>query len=804
MTIPKDEHYYIETGLSKREWEMIDALRKSEHERRCRVRHHQDRLSKQIDFSASVDGIILGTVAADGYDTMEKLGKWGADISESLVDDIFWHAKIQAQQNDDLIFESLFEGSQTVGQAQEPLAWESARKDVIPAYVQRVDFKVLEDDKTFEIEQELESRFPDVAIQYVSQEELDGKPKSIEEPRAVQKATFEVDADELKRDPSLEEKLRGRFPWADLRPATPLKLVVPAQTQETAEYCPPSQKLTLNVMVQSQETVTRVPPKARLDLVVLASSQEVKTRKTKPMQYMIDILCYAWEPYKERETGYEYVTSKSWGELDTARRLEIAHARAIQGRYGMESEKPCTGCVKRDLKCKVYRSSWFKNVPVPQITNTCQNCRLFEDDCSHLIIEEVSMVNSKMCSMVDQATQTTETQLVSTLDESGTYVEKKADMDCSSTSRMAKAEPSWRGFKDEQRPPVRVHHDDWDKIALKHGLKLGKSQVIDGLMKHFYNVGQVRAYLPYYYLPHYFENLVDLYILSLFLCNDALSYATLIRFQITTFEQMHVPDLKTVLRLYHFCPQSPLTRWVTILFSYLWRADYGLDFDTCYKQLHLRESQADDSALARFLYEVMCERHARMRGLTPSEGKSRWCEVHSHVRGSYEERDCLNGFEQPGISTRVKNLEQEKDLVEIRAFIERRGGRVDFGDPGVGANETRLGRREEEEGGMQSSTWAPPPRGWSPGSTDGTSEYGRRRESPKSGYDRRRQSPTRAPPRTWSLDSTGGKGRYEARRQSPTRASSPSSSTGSKRKYEGVPIGPSKKFATGEWSHRHN
>jgi hypothetical protein len=78
-------------------------------------------------------------------------------------------------------------------------------------------------------------------------------------------------------------------------------------------------------------------------------------RKADPIQHLKDFAAYAEYPPPDDEFGYQYPIGEEWGQLPYTRKIEIAHARAIQQHHGKVLEaSPCSHCVKNDLTCKVY------------------------------------------------------------------------------------------------------------------------------------------------------------------------------------------------------------------------------------------------------------------------------------------------------------------------------------------------------------------------------------------------------------------------------------------------------------------
>ncbi|KAF9728904.1 hypothetical protein PMIN01_13284 [Paraphaeosphaeria minitans] len=175
---------------------------------------------------------------------------------------------------------------------------------------------------------------------------------------------------------------------------------------------------------------------------------------------------------------------------------------------------------------------------------------------------------------------------------------------------------------------VNVRHDQvWGALPFSRKMDIARARAI-----------QVGRYclmnLQYYYL-----NLVNLHILARKICYSKLEFATLLQFQFTNFEQEdNLPDInKPVIKAFEHLPvDTPLCRWIAIVFSYVWNTVEDGDYEAFLQ----KNSGLDPVALCRFLYAVAYVRDPHTKGGN-SAVMQQWCSVHDHVAGSAEDKRCM-------------------------------------------------------------------------------------------------------------------------------------------------------------------
>jgi hypothetical protein len=98
-------------------------------------------------------------------------------------------------------------------------------------------------------------------------------------------------------------------------------------------------------------------------------------------------------PPDDQEFGYRFNVGNAWGTTLFSRKVEIAHARAIQKQaYGRNqwSGTQCSHCVKQGYSCRVCTDFILINSPQLLLGYACQHCRLWGKDCDVLRITGAS------------------------------------------------------------------------------------------------------------------------------------------------------------------------------------------------------------------------------------------------------------------------------------------------------------------------------------------------------------------------------------------------------------------------------
>jgi hypothetical protein len=204
-------------------------------------------------------------------------------------------------------------------------------------------------------------------------------------------------------------------------------------------------------------------------------------------------------------------------------------------------------------------------------------------------------------------------------------------------------------------------------------LEYGSFDLVTSMCWQWMRSSFVRPYHPQYNLDIYYENLVDLYIVAWAKRWEDFSYALLLRFQETNNKQRsELPPARIAVKAFQFLPlNSPLCRWIHILYAFLWTTETYKAF-----QEELDYGGMDKNAQIQFLHGVA---HFRCP-LTPGHDEAvltRWCNVHTHKPGSEGERQCLKTLESSGFSLDdAKEQERRTELYRAEETIKKYGGHV--------------------------------------------------------------------------------------------------------------------------------
>ncbi|KAF2249991.1 hypothetical protein BU26DRAFT_518469 [Trematosphaeria pertusa] len=271
-------------------------------------------------------------------------------------------------------------------------------------------------------------------------------------------------------------------------------------------------------------------------------------------------------------------------------------------------------------------------------------------------------------------------------------VQAAADEDEQEDNRQSKLDESIQSV-----PKGPKGHESADEtikaVARQIGLEMAHPDVICGMYSQYSRTKQIRPFVPKLYkLDHYYSNLVDLSIIANKKRMAPLEYALLLKFQCTNYQyQRQIPEIPIAIKAFQYLPiRSPLCRWMTILYSFLWGTEDEGDYDAfCASYEGL-----DQAALARFLFGVARVRCPFTTGLDAAVLK-RWCDVHSHAPGSEEERLCKETISKSKVSIDDATRDEERlRLKEAEATINELGGTVIM--PPQGASTSGPGKRKYE------------------------------------------------------------------------------------------------------------
>jgi hypothetical protein len=175
-------------------------------------------------------------------------------------------------------------------------------------------------------------------------------------------------------------------------------------------------------------------------------------------------------------------------------------------------------------------------------------------------------------------------------------------------------------------------------------------------------------------LEYYYSNLIMLYILAYRQKEYDLAYVVLLRFQTTNCNRTAtLPDIALVVEAFRHLPEdSPLCKWLAILYAFLW----GQDNFGEYRSFIRERPNLDTLALLKLLYEVAYIRDPYTEGLDDAV-LERWCGVHNHRKGSPDQLLCEKM--QAGLKTdsdKPSSSEKGRILLDTQESFERTGGSV--------------------------------------------------------------------------------------------------------------------------------
>ncbi|KAF2025704.1 hypothetical protein EK21DRAFT_93024 [Setomelanomma holmii] len=227
------------------------------------------------------------------------------------------------------------------------LSWESVRDDLIPASVNEVIFRVNQNTLDTPEEQLLRDQFPGMSISSVPVKDMPQKTVSSASklPRGIKSMVIELDHTEISQDPMIEEDIRKQYPWAAF------KLNNEAHT--------------------TARQVSHITHGDRPD-----------HRDCGPLKHSSDLADFLREPPATQDFEiYDPQVHEDWDTLEPTRKLDIAHARAIQSSYGKVVDGGgCAQCVERGYKCRVYASD-VRDKSFTPLGKSCQNCLIRNITC---------------------------------------------------------------------------------------------------------------------------------------------------------------------------------------------------------------------------------------------------------------------------------------------------------------------------------------------------------------------------------------------------------------------------------------
>ncbi|OAG11808.1 uncharacterized protein CC84DRAFT_54969 [Paraphaeosphaeria sporulosa] len=498
--------------------------------------------------------------------------------------------------------------------SEETISWGKVRSEVLPSYIQNVTFTIAKTDLTDDRQKELQEKFPGVTItvkEAPTSQPLSGPNRSakrlaapdylLEKPNGVKRAIFELDKDATTEDDALEANIRKQYPWATVATATAIN--VPIEPRAFRQTAP----VVGDIESQLQDFATFMndyPPDGLFDVNVRHD--------------------------------------QIWGTLPFSRKMNIAHARAIQSGHYSETRAPatrCGTCQRNNYACKVYRQDFIEKVASTNHINLgegCQHCRLLGNKCG--------LPPYRACFASPPARDD-----LGMAEPPGLGRAYSGDLlsEAAVTPQASRQVRLAIRSGIEQFPPVtNVGNDgftsktDMIELAQQLGLTLAQPDILWTMYTSWRERSTFRNYDPgLMNLQYYYVNLVNLHIMARNICYSKLEFATLLQFQFTNLEQEdNLPDInKPVIKAFeHFPADAPLCRWIAIVYSYVWNTVEDGDYEAFLR----KNSGLDPVALCKFLYAVAYVRDPHTKGGN-SAVLQEWCSVHNHVEGSAEDKQCM-------------------------------------------------------------------------------------------------------------------------------------------------------------------
>ncbi|KAJ4350501.1 uncharacterized protein N0V89_009122 [Didymosphaeria variabile] len=449
-------------------------------------------------------------------------------------------------------------------------------------------------DLTEDRRKELAERFPGVMVKEAPVPQAPKRQAApeypVKKPSGLRTAVFELDKDATTKDDALEVNIRKQFPWATIAPSVDVT-TGPRKLDD------------VEILLQDLATFTAdYPPDGVFD---------------------VDI------PH-----------TPMWKQVPLTQRFRFAYARAIQvGRCG-EVRQPatrCGHCKIHNFTCKVFRNDFIERAASTvgiNLSKRCQHCRLL----------------GKRCDLQPRSRSIFPTAGNNLGFTESTGVARGNSMGLSTEATVASTRPSRQpsladGTSKERLPSVSHplsgkfnRRGDVVDLGRQLGLTLQQPDVLWSIYDGWDRTGEIRAKPDHMDLQDYYIYLVDLNIMARTIGNRKLEFVTLLKFQVTIFEQQDLPEIdKSVIRAFKHLPvDAPLCRWIVIVFSYDWDLVKGGD----YNKFVEKNVDLDPLALSKFLYGVAYIRDPYTKGGIEAV-LQRFYEVHDHSPGSAEDIQCM-------------------------------------------------------------------------------------------------------------------------------------------------------------------
>ncbi|KAH7383898.1 hypothetical protein BKA66DRAFT_570089 [Pyrenochaeta sp. MPI-SDFR-AT-0127] len=649
-------------ALKSEECELFRLLR-AEEDLFWRLASADDpKLKQTLAVSVNAGRRHLGSYDIDGTQIILKFAGVGAAVGRQLLAEQEPCEELDSAKDDShLDRHNPFSGVQTQHSVKDVaehdtdhryLAW-----DLVRSHVKDTIFTIGNDDMSPECENRLRSLFPGVVI-VRSLSELHNKPEQWpnngKKPKGIKTMNIELEENEITENPGLEGEIRQLFPWALIK-------IVPE------------------------------PESSKNHIIPALENGASGTQNLDPVKHLGDLFRYTTEPPKEGDFGFECLATEDWDTLSHERKSNVAHARLIHGRYGtLVNGGRCSHCEEHDYECKAYPNQLSK-ISQMILGHACHRCRLMSTVCD-------LPVAATDCKEQTYATPTASTSL----DARNTMAVPTKEMTnpLSTATTQKPRSYSWtsmtnsdtitqatianapiagdaieRASLNDQTVSMEQHGSTGfssgvsiRSLAANIGLQL-PSQVLsdlDSMCIQWQKDREVRPYAPRRLrLQQYYSNLINLYVLANSEKEMSLAYAILLRFQTTNYNFTgNLPEIGIVVHAFqHLPPDSPLCRWLAILYAFLW----GTEHYGNYQDLMEQHPNLDHAALAKLLYAVAYIRDPLTMGHDIAV-LNRWCEVHDHHGGSDNDKLLCNTLR----STVKFDLKEAQEKENTRILKEAR------------------------------------------------------------------------------------------------------------------------------------
>ncbi|KAF1939506.1 hypothetical protein EJ02DRAFT_513820 [Clathrospora elynae] len=602
-----------------------------------KIRHaEQPRLDQKLMLSVTEeDGYWLGSCQVKANDNIAlEFASAGAGFLEELLKEKERepHESFEADvEVVDMGDRDLVMGSQTQDVIKERtedsvddkiMTWDAIRENVLPAYLKGVTFMIGEDDMSPANQDQLRAQFPGVTVttdRKQAEEEKVSKAMFREKPKGIKQMVIELDEAEVEKNPKLDSDIREKFPWASIESK-------------------PGPNTSRKRATQATETNSTAP------------------HKVDPIKHLGDFAHYTTEPPSDDEFGFNWPIGEAWNGFTYPKKLEIAHARAIQQHHGKVADGGgCSHCAKQGYQCKVYPPQ-LGNLSHMTFGHSCQNCRLRLVPCDLLAaVKERALkflsapptalrVDTQNVSINSQRVDDDTTPSTATMQER-TLVSR---MSGGNLAMLTKASAIATAKHDdpittEMRTSLNALPNlSISEVATKIGLHLSDAALpfVDSMYKQWKRSQEVRVFKSgHMHLQHYYKNLITLYIVAYAKMDTSLAYEVLLKVQSTNFQHTNaLPNVDLAVYAFEHLPSdSPLCRWMAIVLSFLWGTEGNGDYSGFMKGYH----GLNVHALSKLRYAVAYITKPYTKGFDAAV-KIRWCEVHDHTDDSSREKALCN------------------------------------------------------------------------------------------------------------------------------------------------------------------